>query len=277
MSPAQSGSPGASGDTYTHGHHESVLRSHSWRTAENSAAYLLPYLESGQRMLDVGCGPGTITCDLAARVAPGEVIAIDVVADVIAKAEAFGAETGAANVTFQVGDVYALEHNDDSFDVVHAHQVLQHLSDPVGALREMKRVTKPGGVIAVRDADYGGMSWAPEDPSLENWRRVYRAVARRNDAEPDGARHLLRWARKAGFTDVTPSVEAWLFAEDVTREWWSSTWATRVTNSALAEQALQYGLATQQDLEAMADGFRTWAADPDSWFVVPCGQLILRA
>jgi ubiquinone/menaquinone biosynthesis C-methylase UbiE len=52
-------------DTYTHGHHDSVLCSHAWRTAGNSAAYLLGELHPGQRLLDVGCGPGTITLDLA--------------------------------------------------------------------------------------------------------------------------------------------------------------------------------------------------------------------
>src|SRR6188472_2086916 len=64
-------------DTYTHGHHESVLRSHEWRTAENSAAYLLPHLQPGMDLLDVGCGPGTITLDLARLVAPGHVVGVD--------------------------------------------------------------------------------------------------------------------------------------------------------------------------------------------------------
>ncbi len=63
--------------TYTHGHHESVLRSHRWRTAANSAAYLLPYLRPGQDLLDIGCGPGTLTGDLARAVSPGRVVGID--------------------------------------------------------------------------------------------------------------------------------------------------------------------------------------------------------
>src|SRR5436190_6023772 len=115
-------------EIYTHGHHESVLRSHTWRTAENSAVYLLPELRPGQRLLDVGCGPGTITVDLARRVAPGEVVGIDAAPEVIEQTPA------ADGVTFAVGDVYALDSADGSFDVVHAHQVLQHLTDPVRAL-----------------------------------------------------------------------------------------------------------------------------------------------
>ena len=64
------------GDTYTHGHHESVLRSHTWRTLENSAAYLIDELQPGRSLLDIGCGPGTITLDFAARLAPGVVTGI---------------------------------------------------------------------------------------------------------------------------------------------------------------------------------------------------------
>ena len=136
------------GDTYTHGHHASVLRSHTWRTAENSAAYLLDHLVPGQRLLDLGCGPGTITLDLAGRVAPGEVVGIDRSAEVVAEAEAAARARGAANVSFAVGDGYALDHPDGSFDVVHAHQVLQHLSDPVAALREAHRVL--AGVVGAQ-------------------------------------------------------------------------------------------------------------------------------
>ena len=137
----------ASRDVDTHGHHTSVVRTHAWRTVENSAAYLLPSLRPGDRVLDVGCGPGTITLDLARLVAPGEVLGIDPSADVIGQA----AETATDNVRFEVGDVFALR---GAYDVVHAHQVLQHLADPVGALVAMRGLTRPGGLVAARDADY---------------------------------------------------------------------------------------------------------------------------
>ena len=156
-------------DTYTHGHHDSVLRSHRWRTAENSAAYLLPHLRPGMRLLDVGCGPGTITVDLAARVKPGSATGVDRERAVIAEAARQLGTGEPANVHFRITDAYSLGFDDQSFDVAHAHQVLQHLADPVAALVEMRRVIRPGGILAVRDSDYGGFVWAPSDRLLDRW------------------------------------------------------------------------------------------------------------
>jgi ubiquinone/menaquinone biosynthesis C-methylase UbiE len=255
-------------DTYTHGHHESVLRSHRWRTAENSAAYLLPRLRAGQRLLDVGCGPGTITVDLAARVAPGEVIGVDRSPAVIAQAGT------APNVRFATGDVYALDFEDGSFDVVHAHQVLQHLTDPVAALREMRRVLRSGGTLAVRDSDYGAFTWAPASPVLDGWLALYHQVTRRNRAEPDAGRFLLGWVQQAGFSEVEAGSSTWTFADPESRAWWCGLWAERVRESAFAEQAVAYGLATPGELDAMSEGFSAWATHEDGWFVVLHGEVL---
>ena len=162
---------------YTHGHHESVLRSHSWRTVENSAAYLLPYLAPGTTMLDIGCGPGTITVDFARRVAPGRVIGLDASPEIIEKARAFAEDAAVDNVEFRVGNAYVLEFADDQFDIVHAHQTLQHLADPVAALREMRRAVRPDGVVAARDVDYAGIMWYPLLPGLDQVARTVRQGA----------------------------------------------------------------------------------------------------
>ena len=153
-------------------------------------------------MLDVGCGPGTITADLAARVPGGDVTGIDAAADVLAQARQEAERRALRNVTFDTGDVYRLDFADGTFDVVHAHQVLQHLTDPVAALREMRRVCRPGGLVAARDGDYGGFFWFPEEPGLDEWLALYRDVARAIGGEPDAGRHLLAWARQAGFAAV---------------------------------------------------------------------------
>jgi SAM-dependent methyltransferase len=264
-----------SGDTYTHGHQEAVLRSHRWRTVENSAAFLLPHLEPGIDLLDVGCGPGTITVDLARRWGPRPGIG----PDSIVAAQAAADEAGVANLTVRVGDVYALDLPDDSFDVVHAHQVLQHVSDPVAALREMRRVCRPGGVVAVRDSIYRAFSWYPVEPGLARWLEIYCAVAEGNDAEPDAGSHLLAWAKAAGFAeaDLTSTATAWCYATPEERAWWGALWAERTEATALADQAVALGVATREDLAEAAAAWRRWAEHPDAWFAVPCGELLAIA
>lgn len=168
-------------DQYTHGHHESVLRSHRWRTAENSAAYLLPALVPGQGLLDVGCGPGTITVDLAARVAPGDVVGLDRSKGVVELAREAARTAGVTNVTFRTGDIYAMDFEDASFDVVHAHQVLQHLSDPVAALRELRRVARPGGLVSGARRGLRGDDLVP---AVGRSRKVAGAVPRGHGGEP---------------------------------------------------------------------------------------------
>ena len=262
-------------DTYTHGHADAVLQSHRWRTEENSAGYLLPHLRPGLAVLDVGCGPGTITVDLARRVAPGRVVGLDVSPAPLDEARALAASSGVA-VEFAVGDVYALDVPDGTFDVVHAHQVLQHLTDPVAALRELARVTRPGGLVAVRDVDYATFTWFPLDAGLDRWLELYYGVARHNAAEPDAGRRLLAWAHAAGLRDVTASTSAWCYATPAEREWWGNSWAGRATASSFAEQALAYGLATPGELDGIADAWRRWRDADDGWLSVNHGELLIR-
>jgi SAM-dependent methyltransferase len=261
---------------YTHGHHESVLRSHRWRTAENSAAYLLPRLKSGDTLLDVGCGPGTITAELAMLVTPGRVTALEHTAGALDLARAEIGRRGLDTVGFAVGDVQALDFPDDTFDVVHAHQVLQHVGDPVAALREMSRVTRPGGVIAVRDSDYAAFTWYPQLPELDEWLDLYQRVARGNGGEPDAGRRLLAWAHAAGLTDVSATSSTWCFATPEDRQWWGGMWADRILKSDMARQATQRGEASQADLERIAAAWQTWAAHPDGWMSLLHGELIYQ-
>lgn len=268
------------GETYTHGHAESVLRSHRWRTAANSAGYLLSDLRAGLDLLDVGCGPGTLTADLAALVAPGRVVAVDSSDEAVdlARAElASRGERDAGQVSVEVADAYGLRFPAGSFDVVHAHQVLQHLADPVAALVEWRRVCSPDGLVAARDADYAATTWWPALTGLDDWMALYQALARHNGGEPDAGRRLLSWAKAAGFTEVAASASTWCFASEPDRRWWGGLWADRVRQSSFAEQALAAGLADRRRLDGIARAWSTWADAPDGWFTIVHGEVRARA
>ena len=275
-SPAPTRETTAAEDRYTHGHHESVLRSHRWRTVENSAAYLLASLRPGLDVLDVGCGPGTVTVDLARRVAPGRVVGVDNADEVIDVARATADDAAITNVRFVVGDAYALDCPDRSFDVVHAHQMLQHLSDPVGALVEMGRVCRPGGIVAARDGDYAGFTWYPADPVAGCLARPLRAGGPPQRGRTRRGRRLVAWARAAGFDDVAGTASVWCFSDAVDRHWWAELWADRMTQSALGLRAVELGLASSDDLREIAGAWRRWAAHPDGWFAVLHGEILCR-
>ncbi|MDO5500737.1 MAG: methyltransferase domain-containing protein [Propionibacteriaceae bacterium] len=255
---------------YLHGHHTSVLRAHAWRTAENSAAYLLPRLKPDLTLLDVGAGPGTITAGLATRVA--RVIATEIDEATLA---ATRSGVDAPNVEFLTADAQALPLPDEHVDVAHAHQVLQHVADPVQALREMRRVVRPGGLIAVRDVDYSTMSIHPFSDELAQWLDLYRTLARVDDGDPDAGPKLMAWAHAAGCREVIPSASVWCFATPPDRAYWGGTRADRILHSRFAERAAALGV-DHATLTAISRAWRAWADDPDGWIMMTHGEILAR-
>ena len=225
-------------------------------------------------LLDVGCGPGTITAGLARRVAPGRVVGVDRSRGVLQSAATLIEPRSV--IGFEVADLYALPFENCAFDVVHAHQVLQHLDDPVAGLQEMARVCRHDGLIAVRDGDYASMTWFPEYPEITRWLDLYRRTARANSGEPDAGRRLMAWAGLAACRDVVPSASVWCFATQEDRSWWADTWAERISTTALAQQIVEHGFAEEAELHGIAAGWRRWADEPDGWFSVVHGELLCR-
>jgi ubiquinone/menaquinone biosynthesis C-methylase UbiE len=253
-------------ETYQLGHHPSVVARHARRKAETAAAFLLPFLKPGMRVLDVGCGPGSITVGFARRVAPGETIGIDLSAEVIATAKSLAAATTARNLSFEVGSIYEPRFAPGTFDAVFTHQVMQHLRRPVGALRQMQALLAPGGVLGVRVVDWGSAIFYPESDAMRRYLAFQFDLARRNGAEPNAGRYLRRWFREAGFaeTRITVSVES--DADPQATRDRAEMFADRVLRSSLADNALECGIATRSDLESFAAAWRAWGRDPDAFF-----------
>ncbi|KAM0749401.1 putative ubiE/COQ5 methyltransferase [Meredithblackwellia eburnea MCA 4105] len=262
---------------YTHGHVPSVLRSHSWRTAQNSAGFLLPHLEPHFHILDVGCGPGTISVDLAKLVPQGKVTGLEYAAEVLVTASKNAEEKGVKNIEWVTGDVHKLTYPDNTFDVVYAHQVLQHVTDPVQALREMYRVVKPGGIVAVRDSDFAAFLWYPSPlPGMDNWLQLYLKVAKNNGGEPLAGRHLHAWARQVGFSPdkMKRTAGTWCYSTPEEVAWWSDLWAERTLKSSFRDTALKAGLATEEELKEVSESWRDWGKREDAWFTVVHGEVL---
>lgn len=234
---------------------------HARRTADRNAAFLLPHLQPGMRLLDVGCGPGSITIGLAQAVAPAPAIGIDRSADAVRAAAALAFEHGLAKVRFLVADAVQLPFDDASLDVAFAHTLLQHLEQPLDALREVHRVLKPEGMIAVADADFDGALVAPPDPLLQRGAAVI-GHTRRN---PRIGKHLRELLHAAGFRRTEASVAAQWQGDEVSARL-AGEWNARYFESpAFIAQAEIKGWSTAEEMRAIAAAWRAWAASPGAF------------
>ncbi|KAH8160988.1 hypothetical protein CIB48_g7273 [Xylaria polymorpha] len=263
---------------YIHGHHASVVKSHARRTAQNSAAFLIPHIEPHYRILDVGCGPGSITIDLAQLVPQGSVIGLDSVDDVLSQARELARERGVeGNLTFQRNDANELPFSDGEFDIVYCHQVLHHVNDPVGILKEMARVTRKGGLVAAREVDYGAVVWYPELPGIQKWEDVHMAIFKANKVQPKAGRYVKAWARETGlaYEDITFSWGLWNYQDDEAAIW-ANSWADRALRSSYASTSLEKCIATQEELDHISDTWRKWGETEGAFIIIPHGEILCR-
>lgn len=271
--PVYAANVGTPDEIYTHGHHPVVVSAHSERTATEAAAFVIARIAPGMRILDIGCGPGSITRGLAELVGPtGSVVGIDNSEEALRIATTMsGTPTW---LRFEDASVYQLQFADDLFDMAFGHQVLQHLADPVAALTELHRVLRPGGIVAMRDADYGTMTHHPPQPAIRQWLDMYHQVARANGGEPDAGRRLVEWVNAAGFVRAEASSSTWTYATPSARTAWADLWADRITKSRFGDRAVELELADRVGLEDVAAGWREWAIKPDAWFAFIHGEVV---
>ena len=238
---------------YTMGYSEEFLQLLERRSLENTASYLLPHLKPGLNVLDFGCGPGTITVGLARSVEPGRVHGIDLEQSQIEMARAAAADGGHDNATFHVANVTDLPFEDDSFDVAHSHTVLTHVPDTQAALSEIRRVLKPGGIIASRDLIVASCFLEPNLGDFDVAWNVFSRLLAGNGGHPNMGRELKNAFTESGFTDprVTLSFETYAEPNDIAFLCnFISGW---FFTPEIMQAVTAYGLATQEQF----DGWRS--------------------
>lgn len=265
---AQSETPKAG--TYQFGHHPAVTKIHAQRTAAKCAPYLLPHIKSNHKVLDVGCGPGSITLDFASLVPEGSVLGIDLSLDAISLAQSAATERNVQNCEFKIGDVMKLDFGDGEFDIVHCHQCILHLPDPIKALKEMNRVCKSGGMVAVGEADLGNMIVYPEDPGLLSGLKLLKDLIRGGGSEPLAGRRLKAWALEAGFVrekiEISGHVEVYLTAEETSLI--GGLYAGRFDTAAMGGKGIELGLISEEERVNIVDAWTKWSQRGDAFFSI---------
>jgi ubiquinone/menaquinone biosynthesis C-methylase UbiE len=250
---------------------------HARRTAEKNAAFLLPHLKPGMRLLDAGCGPGSITVGLAEAVAPGETVGIDADPEAIDGARALAAERGVTNVRFEVGDVYALPREDASFDAVFSNALLQHLADPGDAVREMHRVLRAGGIVAIADADHDTSIIYPPDPLLERHVEIMREMRLRTSGGDVRVGQKIRaMLVDAGFARTQATVACAADGSDERARFMGEWNAAYVEDRTYVAEATRLGVSEERELREIAAAWRRWGEAPGAVCVTGGFQCVGR-
>ena len=256
---------GKDSERYLHGYEEWTREWMSQRTAARELAFAMPHLRPGMQVLDCGCGPGSITIGVAEAVAPGQVTGLDVEPRQIEAARALARERGVGNIRFESGSIYELPFPDASFDAAVAHFVIEHVREPIRALREMRRVLKPGGFAAIKDPYYPGFTFRPRVHAIERFEELMAKSQAHLGASSAYSADLRACLLEAGFArtwaeagtetpagdDDAPPMLTFVMQHQLRERAFRDTvlaqgWATEAELDDLAQEVV--GLAERRDL-----------------------------
>lgn len=237
-------------EAYTPGHTANAVDFMSRRRAGTHAAFMTALLRPGMSLIDCGCGPGTITLDLARLVAPGRVVGIDAEGGQFAEAAARSAQEG-LDVQFATGSICRLDFPDAAFDAAFSHALFEHLRDPLAAARELGRVVRPGGFVALRSPDWGGFLLYPHPPEVAEAIALYRRLQTENGGDVEAGRKLPALMRAAGLAPVRPSATYEIYDDPRRIAFYLAERLDRVESA---------------DAARGADALRQWSEHPDALF-----------
>jgi SAM-dependent methyltransferase len=267
-------SDGGNPEAYSLGYEAATLRLFQQRTLTGCASFLLPYLQPGMMILDCGCGPGSLSLELAERVAPGPVVGIDREPSQLATAREAASARGLSNIRFDEADVYSLPFPDGSFDVVFSHALISHLGEPIRALAEQRRVLRPEGLVAVSENDTGTMVCSPSGSAMERVLGLVPRVLEHHGGNRLLTRHLRGALLEAGFARAEGYAGVEVYGRPAETRLLAVAWAAMVGQPAFIEAVISQGWATPTEVAELPAAVREWGERPDAYgAVLKCGAL----
>ena len=269
MSPETSSTP-----DYTMGFSAEMLQFLRRHTLEANSPFLIPYLRPGLRVLDFGCGPGTISVGLARVVAPGEMHGVDMEESQIDLARSVARAAGQDNATFHVGDAIDMPFEDNFFDVAHSYNVLMHIPDTAAVLAEVKRVLKPGGIIGCREIICDSCFSRPDFGCLQRAWEVLRDVLAADDGHPQMGKDLKRHFVEAGFADVLAGASFNVYSSEEDIGIFDSLASNWFFSPEVTEAAIKYGAATREMCDELHRAHNKWRAHPGAMIGIAYGYAV---
>ena len=244
-------------------HHQLEL---ALRTVGKEAGFFIRHLRPGMDLLDCGCGPGSITIGLAELLFPGSVIGVDISELQIERARTLALEKDADNIDFYTASVYSLPFEDNTFDAAFVHTVLQHLTDPQSAVKEIHRVLKPGGVIGVRDSDWAGHIRGPSDQVLDASWELYTRFHAQRGRHPFAGRNLRAFLREGGFLNVKGTASSEYSGDSESVQSTAQVMSALFNSPDFVEPALEMGWIDRAGIDEIVAAWKEWGEHPDAYY-----------
>ena len=248
---------------YPFGYNPAAVGMMQSRDAANNAALFLKYASPGMKVLDVGCGPGSITAGIAEALAPGQVTGIDIEPSQVALGEELAKSKGLDNCNFETASIFELPYADGCFDAVYGHTILMQFNDLAPVLAEIHRVLRPGGLVSFREIDFGASLYYPEDSAFKELMSVFRRSIFHNQGNPYVGRSLSGVLTEAGF-DIEEALAS--FAQSSTAEQKKGMYKAMTLlweQADFPKQAVELDWISEDDRSAMSERLADESSKPE--------------
>jgi ubiquinone/menaquinone biosynthesis C-methylase UbiE len=244
----------------------------SSRRASEWLAFVLPHVKAGADVLDCGCGPGNLLVDAAEILGSTKAVGIDINTEQFELGRTQAAERNLTGIEFLEGNMASLPFADESFDFVYAITAIQHLPDPLVGLREIRRVLRPGGIVGIKDEDWGSLLWDPATEPMRRFAELITKVWEHNGGQPFYPRAQRRLLLEAGFARSEASAVARPFGTPAGTRWLGDHFlAGHFIEPNFTETAISQGWTDAEQLAVMRDDVEAWAdAQSSFWCLTFC-------